>query len=470
MLKFNNTILALLFFLIALLACQSNKIKDKKNTFVHVKDFGAIPNDGINDTRAIRAAIHELKNGDSFLFDDGEYLVGVETFSGFSDGCAYCSEPVINLEGLENITIEGKGAILKFDEGFHIGTFNPGTGKPYKGKASTDPNLMGMGGGMGIEIRNCNNITIRNLIIDGNNDGKVVGGYWAGFTYETGNHGIAIYNSKNINLSFIDIQNCGMDGIYISNSTPNRFATPSQNINIENINSFRNARQGLSWVGGVGLTVVNSKFNQTGRGNFASAPSAGLDIEPNYPNITYKGRFINCEFVDNKGIGFVTENSTSVSDNLFQNCTFWGTTYYSAWPNAPKTIFEDCFFYGECVNPFNAVKTDDRTQFIRCHFEDKPYPPVNQVYGSYVLNCDRKRKVLYDSCTIVANRVRAIYTKGLENWTDNDRIVFNKCEILLCADNLPEKDSPIIFENVLLKDINIKDKFSKSHASPIILL
>jgi hypothetical protein len=46
-----------------------------------------------------------------------------------------------------------------------------------------------------------------------------------------------------------------------------------------NITSEYNARQGLSWVGGKGLTVTNSKFNHTGRATFMSAPGAGVDIE-----------------------------------------------------------------------------------------------------------------------------------------------------------------------------------------------
>lgn len=64
----------------------------------------------------------------------------------------------------------------------------------------------------------------------------------------------------------------------------------------------RNARQPLSWVGGIGVCAEASSLSSNGRGRFMSPPGAGLDIEAE-ESVCRGGRFVNCRFVDNAGRG-----------------------------------------------------------------------------------------------------------------------------------------------------------------------
>jgi hypothetical protein len=69
---------------------------------VHVDDYGATPDDGTDDTQAIRDAIADLGDGDTLAFSDGAYYVSVQ------DG----SEPIFTIENLTNLTVEGNDAKL----------------------------------------------------------------------------------------------------------------------------------------------------------------------------------------------------------------------------------------------------------------------------------------------------------------------------------------------------------------------
>lgn len=112
--------------------------------------------------------------------------------------------------------------------------------------------------------------------------------------------GIAIYASHHITIDGTIVADCWGDGIVAGAQTKYKAPGKSTNINIKNVISHNNRRQGLS-IGKVdGFLVDSCKFLYTG----GTKPMGGIDIEPDSDtaqNITIR----NSEFGYNQGPGIV---------------------------------------------------------------------------------------------------------------------------------------------------------------------
>ena len=100
----------------------------------HVRDFGAVPNDGINDYDAIQAAIQAMGKGSAELqFEPG-------TYNADPGGGAYSEKdpPVMIFQSLENAVIDGQGALILIERP------NIGFSRTY----------------------NCRNLIVRNFSVD----------------------------------------------------------------------------------------------------------------------------------------------------------------------------------------------------------------------------------------------------------------------------------------------------------------
>src|SRR4029079_15105487 len=135
---------------------------------------------------------------------------------------------------------------LRFTDCMLYGSFEPSTGERYLPCAAVNFDNCSFGAYPGImfSIINCDNVTIKNLNLDGNADNFSIGGYFS-----------AAHDG--IQLPF--------DGIVLSNSSV---------INIEYVNSHHFGRDGLmlapgALVSDIGLNLVNSKFNHNRRTGFA---------------------------------------------------------------------------------------------------------------------------------------------------------------------------------------------------------
>ena len=197
----------------------------------------------------------------------------------------------------------------------------------------------------------------------------------------------------------------GLDGLSAAYSDLTA-SDPNTPVYLENVECYYNARQGLSWVGGIELTAVDCKFNHTGKERFCSSPGAGVDVEAE-GSVCRDGKFINCEFVNNTGVGVIADSGDS-ADCDFNGCLIWGTTNWSIWPRKPGFSFNGCDIYGAVVNTYGSSDANEATQFVNCDFEDvqgQAYP----TYGSSaILECWGEN-VTFDGCTIVANEIRALY-------------------------------------------------------------
>ena len=114
--------------------------------------------------------------------------------------------------------------------------------------------------------------------------------------YTTGEqrHGIVIGKSaKNIKVYDLMPEECGGDGVYVG-TQPADDAFPPTDIELTNVKSRKNRRQGLSVTNVDGLTINGGAYKETGRGLSGSTfPISGIDFEPNSSTAVLKRIVVN---------------------------------------------------------------------------------------------------------------------------------------------------------------------------------
>ena len=133
-------------------------------------------------------------------------------------------------------------------------------------------------------------------------EGGTIIGDLEGHVSEMGEQGfgLALRGSSNITIRNVVCKDCWGDGINLQYGGGGRH---NQNIRIAGVKCDGNRRQGISVEDGIGITIENSIFCNTGRVR-GTAPRFGLDIEPCYESATIQDVIIeNCIFDNNAGGG-----------------------------------------------------------------------------------------------------------------------------------------------------------------------
>lgn len=243
----------------------------------------------------------------------GRYRVNLQhVATKLRQGFAARGEPIIAIaDCTAPVTIIGTGATLIAADDLLFGAFDPVTGKPhtaqqpfYNADYRADAYRM-------IDVRTCRAaVNIRGFELDGNADHYALGGPWG----DTGRQVEAIGIMLTANTGGVVVENVhthdhGLDGIMVAHAHLTA-DSPRYPVTLRNVMSDRNGRQGLSWVGGTELTAIGCHFTRTGRGRFQSAPGAGVDIEAE-ASVCRNGRFIDCVFSDNVGVGILPRPAMS---------------------------------------------------------------------------------------------------------------------------------------------------------------
>ena len=107
---------------------------------------------------------------------------------------------------------------------------------------------------------------------------------------------LAVYGATNVTISGITCADSGGDGLYIAGGRK----PFSENIVVEDVVFENNYRQGISVISVDGLLIENSVL----RGTEGTAPSAGIDFEPNGPSDRLtRIRLKNCVIEKNQSFG-----------------------------------------------------------------------------------------------------------------------------------------------------------------------
>ncbi|MEI6946842.1 right-handed parallel beta-helix repeat-containing protein [Paraflavisolibacter sp. H34] len=425
-----------------------------------IKSFGARGDGKTNDHAAFEkaAAFFNSRGGNGRLvISRGTYLIGKQDFTQGAEGKpAYLGYDALLLTGVRNLIIEGKDkARVVYADSLRFGAFNPQTGQKFSNSKYFTKYAWAATIGHFINLRDCREVEIKNLELDGNLQGTIRGGVYGDKGIQLPHTALFIWNSKKVTVSGINAHHFALDGISVGNKETNT----KDEIKILNSVFEYNGRQGLSWIGGNDLLVKDSKFNHTGQAGFFSPPGAGVDIEAERGPIT-NGRFENCEFINNRGVGMVADNGPS-RNCTFKKCTFWGTKTWSIWVNRPAFTFTDCKIYGSFVHGYKAETDADATRFIGCHFEDKPYEG-KLPYGNFLVESNGRKRVSFRDCSFVSNTKKLVWIQASAAWAPEEKYQFDNCRFSINNDSLPRRDFVAVVRGMRYK--NCTFNFTKPEA------
>lgn len=456
---------------------------------INILNYGAVVNDNIDDTQAfdyVSCLIRSICQSHQALYGSGNpqlnvdlyipggsYLVGrVHTSNSFPLACSglvykEIAGNVLNLRDCFNVNVHGEHGLtlVKYNSGLNFGAINTGVSPCVPNASDRIPcyDCTALIGSF-IYIENCQNIVVRGIDADGmvRPANNIVSLHYS--LYDNGIqlpfNGVTIIDSngstRNITLDSINMHHFGQDGIMIRCATPQGFNSPANNITILNSRFEFNVRQGLSWVGGVGLTVENCDFNSTGKANplrpasdtqgsasqYAfSNPGAGIDLEPDGNSINYLGLFTNCRILDNIGWGVISAagGEGSTRGVTFKNCTVFSNAADQGSAIAvrmPEFVFKQCNIYGKVLGGYAATTDWEATRYEDCLFSDLFVAPNNTQIPATTPLIDMDlyaaRRLWFQNCSFERNfRDEKIVMLRSNHFSIADRCRFISCQFNL---------------------------------------
>lgn len=348
----------------------SPRLLHRTAAILRPEDFGARGDGSTNDSRAFAALSDEInrRSGGTIALTAGRtYMVGAQERGGPQFG--WEPAPILDFKNLSGpLVILGNGARLRCLPGLRYGTFDLVTGQPVdrpkgqRNRAELASPYRGM-----ISVTLCKGpVTIRDVELDGNATGLIVGGRFGDKGWQIPATGLVLtFNSGVETIDNVHSHNHALDGA-IFKGNPAR----TSRSDVRRLVCTNNGRQGLSIVSGRGYDFADCEFSRTGRGSIASAPRAGVDIEAEGRTIRDVS-FLRCKFVDNFGAGLTAEAGDS-EDLRFTQCLFVGTSNWSAWARKPKMVFNGCTFVGALVHAYGDSDPSRAARFVSCRFTDDP--------------------------------------------------------------------------------------------------
>lgn len=219
--------------------------------------------------------------------------------------------------------------------------------------------------------------------------------------------GLSFNGTENIEVLGLRIESTGGDGIYIGTTGQMEYC---KNVVIRDVVCHDNHRQGMSVIGADNLLVENCVFSNT----WGTAPSAGVDLEPDSPTQRLVDCvFRNCIFENNQGHEVLVypknldETAPPISIR-FENCLMrtraadggvpaevekpssygWaGISIGAVQKTGPDGLIEfiDCTVDGsgkESVKVFDKDPDKVKIRFVNCNFKN-PWQVAHPDYAAY---------------------------------------------------------------------------------------
>ncbi|HNB34555.1 MAG TPA: hypothetical protein PLJ79_12100, partial [Bacteroidia bacterium] len=291
-------------------------------------------------------------------------------------------------------------------------------------------------------IDNVQEVTIKDLEIDGNNINFNLGGVYGDKGIQAAHTGILCLGNlsmdNDIHLTNLYIHHMGLDGIEVRKAN---------NVNMTDCDLLYNGRQALSWTGGIGIDANHCNFWYTGKAinnntstAVASAPGAGLDIEPegcsgDCPsivgcNLCHNGTFTNCIFKNNSGCEVVNDAACYERAALTETIKFIGCTFddavqnnkYNIWCKGNGFTFTNCNINTNVIYAGAGIAPLLKTEFIGCHFRDITSDGDIWSDGNTMVDIHGSYRVNFENCDfLVAHSVTNMIDFGITDLTDKDK-------------------------------------------------
>ena len=318
------------------------------------KDFGAVPNDTINDHAAFQAAsefINQRKGNCVLVIPKGTYIVGKQEKLKNRD-YFYRGSDVIQIINAKNVTVKGEvGTKLKYDVGFRFGSFDPADGSSTNITMDCTPKTKTTSNkradlGRCIVIASSSNVVVENLELDGNfysetlnnmnsynvkcTDKKStafdpkkinIGGGYGDCGIQLAHYGVFVSHSGDIVIRKVTAERFGLDGIQVANS---HIEADQKNVKIIQCKLDFNARTGLALTGGDKIEITGTSLTNTGRCLYAST-GTGVDIEAQIDakrkeKLVTNVKFTNCKFSNNSSGEILAKFGLGSSNITFDGC------------------------------------------------------------------------------------------------------------------------------------------------------
>lgn len=259
--------------------------------------FGARGDGRTDDYAALRrlAAAVNAAGGGAIRFQAGRnYFIDQIQITG---GPEQNDVSHIAFNGCRGLTIDLNGAILSVKGDFHR------AGNARGGRSSYSRGVIPL------TLNRCMDVVIENGELYGNVD-KMTRDEEVG---ESAGHGIAINACTRVLLRDLHVHHFSNDGVRLGTS---RDQVPCEDVRLEHVRLFNNARQGLTNAGGINVVAIDSEFSGSGDtgGPYRHAPQSGVDIEPfGRPERDSDFRALRCRFDNNRGYPVVAAKPDDVS-------------------------------------------------------------------------------------------------------------------------------------------------------------
>jgi hypothetical protein len=369
--------------------------------FLRPEAYGALGDGIANDTvafQSIAAILNAAGGGGVALTPKRIYLVGKQDDHAaaptLADGTGvgnyrYTAQSVLSLANLNGFTFHGNGATLKTQAGLRHGAFNA-DGSPM---ASAN-GYQGVGAasayGAMLLLDTVTNFAIDGLMANGNSGALNKGGPWGDTGWQVGGTGLQLNDCSNGAVSNCWIFAHPSDGAQIAGAC----SSPAglwENINFTNCIMELNGRQGMSLIGGRGLSFKRCAFSFNGKGDrvnaasahpFRSDPSAGVDVEAEGLREVHEVTYDECVFACNAGAGWLYAGG-GASNHHFNDCVFIADNTYAFYKAAflSGSRFTNCVVVG--LSLWHGGDGDDPAKWDGCLFLDSAdTSPTGVVYDA----------------------------------------------------------------------------------------
>lgn len=275
--------------------------------YISVTDFGAVPDDGNDDTEAFSSAFAALESGQYEGFDT-----------------VYVPAGTYHINPKYGIVMKSRTKLYMEDD----------TVLQAIQCSSSENQVIG--------------VYVSNVEISG---GTIIGELRAAAKSGEGGMGIRVQNANNVYIHDVSIKECRGDGILLGGN-----GTGSQNIIIESCNISDTSRNGLGIVSAHNIYVESCRITGAGR-LYGTAPKSCILIEKNSTDDICTDIAIKNSYIDNKEV-------CSLDSNAYAFGSAWVN-----YPNSPAIqgdglTVENCTFKGKVAN-YSVTNA----KFINCTFD-----------------------------------------------------------------------------------------------------